>query len=74
MSDFEYQLIDTEKKIEILDKQLFELEVQRFSLEMSEPNRLSSDTQQYTQWQSAMMGYDQGIEKLRKAKLRLENG
>ena len=61
MSDFEYQLIDTEKKIEILDKQLFELEVQRFSLEMSEPNRLSSDTQQYTQWQSAMMGYDQGI-------------
>lgn len=74
MSDFEYQLIDTEKKIEILDKQLFELEVQRFSLEMSEPNRLSSDTQQYTQWQSAMMGYDQGIEKLRKAKLKLENG
>ena len=73
MSDFEYQLIDTEKKIEILDKQLFELEVQRFSLEMSEPNRLSSDTQQYTQWQSAMMGYDQGIEKLRKAKLKLEN-
>ena len=74
MSDFEYQLIDTEKKIEILDKQLFELEVQRFSLEMSEPNRLSSYTQQYTQWQSAMMGYDQGIEKLRKAKLKLENG
>ena len=74
MSDFEYQLIDTEKKIEILDKQLFELDVQRFSLEMSEPNRLSSDTQQYTQWQSAMMGYDQGIEKLRKAKLKLENG
>tara|TARA_B100000927_G_scaffold285555_1_gene275796 strand:+ start:200 stop:424 length:225 start_codon:yes stop_codon:yes gene_type:complete len=74
MSDFEYQLLDKEKKIEIVDKQLFELEVQRFSLEMSEPNRLSSDTQQYTQWQSAMLGYDQGIDKLRKAKFKLQNG
>jgi hypothetical protein len=74
MSDFEYQLLDKEKKLEVLNKQLLELEVQRFSLEVSEPNRLQSDTQQYTQWQSAMMQFDNGIEKLRKAKLKVENG
>jgi len=74
MSDFEYKLLDKEKKLEIIDKQLFELEVQRFSLEMSEPNRLQSDTQQYTQWQQAILGFDNGIDKLRKAKFKLENG
>lgn len=74
MSDFEYQLLDKEKKLEVINKQLLELEVQRFSLEMSEPNRLQSDTQQYTQWQSAMMQFDTAIDKLRKAKLKVENG
>jgi len=74
MSDFEYQLLDKEKKLEIIDTQLLELEVQRFSLEMSEPNRLQSDTQQYTQWQAAVLQFDQAIEKLRKAKFKLENG
>ena len=74
MSDFEYQLLDNEKKLEIIEKQLFELEVQRFSLEMSEPNRLQSDTQQYTQWQQAILGFDNGIDRLRKAKFKLENG
>ena len=73
-SDFEYQLLDKEKKLEVINKQLLELEVQRFSLEMSEPNRLQSDTQQYTQWQSAMMQFDTAIDKLRKAKLKVENG
>ena len=74
MSDFEYQLLDKEKKLEIIDRQLLELEVQRFSLEMSEPNRLQTDTHQYTNWQTAMLQFDQGIDKLRKAKLKLENG
>ncbi len=74
MSNFEYQLLDKEKKLEIIDKQLLELEVQRFSLEMSEPNRLQSDQQQYTQWQSAMMQFEQAIDKVRKAKFKLENG
>jgi len=74
MSDFEYQLLDKEKKLEVINKQLLELEVQRFSLEMSEPNRLQSDTQKYTQWQSAMMQFDTAIDKLRKAKLKVENG
>ena len=74
MSDFEYQLLDKEKKLEVINKQLLELEVQRFSLEMSEPNRLQSDTQQYTQWQSAMLQFDNAIDKLRKAKLKVENG
>jgi len=74
MSDFEYQLLDKEKKLQVIDKQLLELEVQRFSLEMSEPNRLQSDTQQYTQWQSAMLQFDTAIDKLRKAKLKVENG
>jgi hypothetical protein len=41
---------------------------------MSEPNRLQSDTQQYTNCQTAMLQFDQGIDKLRKAKLKLENG
>jgi protein subunit release factor B len=74
MSQFEYQLLDKDKKLEIIDKQLLELEVQRFSLEMSEPNRLQSDAQQYTQWQSTMMQFEQAIEKLRKAKFKTENG
>ena len=74
MSDFEYRLLDKEKKLQVIDKQLLELEVQRFSLEMSEPNRLQSDTQQYTQWQSAMLQFDTAIDKLRKAKLKVENG
>jgi len=74
MSDFEYQLLDKEKKLEVINKQLLELEVQRFSLEMSEPNRLQSDTQKYTQWQSAMLQFDAAIDKLRKAKLKVENG
>ena len=74
MSDFEYQLLDKEKKLEIIDRQLLELEVQRFSLEMSEPNRLQSDTQQYTNLQTAMLQFDQGIDKLRKSKLKFENG
>ena len=73
-SDFEYQLLDKEKKLEVINKQLLELEVQRFSLEMSEPNRLKSDTQQYTQWQSAMMQFDTAIASLRKNKLKVENG
>lgn len=73
-SDFEYQLLDKEKKLEVINKQLLELEVQRFSLEMSEPNRLQSDTQQYTQWQSAMMQFDTAIASLRKNKLKIENG
>tara|TARA_B100001939_G_C16761550_1_gene538525 strand:- start:568 stop:795 length:228 start_codon:yes stop_codon:yes gene_type:complete len=73
-SDFEYQLLDKEKKLEVINKQLLELEVQRFSLEMSEPNRLQSDTQQYTQWQSAMMQFDTAIASLRKNKLKVENG
>lgn len=74
MSQFEYQLLDKDKKLEIIDKQLLELEVQRFSLEMSEPNRLQSDAQQYTQWQSTMMQFEQAIEKLRKARFKTENG
>ena len=74
MSQFEYQLLDKDKKLEIIDKQLLELEVQRFSLEMSEPNRLQSDAQQYPQWQSTMMQFEQAIEKLRKAKFKTENG
>ncbi len=74
MSDFEYQLLDKDKKIEIIDRQLLEMEVQRFSLEMSEPNRLQAEPQQYTQWQSAMMQFDNGIDKLRKAKFKVENG
>jgi len=41
---------------------------------MSEPNRLQSDQQQYTQWQSAMMQFEQAIDKVRKAKFKLENG
>ena len=73
-SDFEYQLLDKEKKLEVINKQLLELEVQRFSLEMSEPNSLQSDTQQYTQWQSAMMQFDTAIASLRKNKLKVENG
>ena len=73
-SDFEYQLLDKEKKLEVINKQLLELEVQRFSLEMSEPNRLQSDTQQYTQWQSAMMQFDTAIASLRKNQLKVENG
>ena len=74
MSQFEYQLLDKDKKLEIIDKQLLELEVQRFSLEMSEPNRLQSDAQQYTQWQSTMMQFEQAIDKLRKARFKTENG
>lgn len=74
MSDFEYQLLDKEKKLEVINKQLLELEVQRFSLEMSEPNRLQAETQQYTQWQAAMLQFDTAIDKLRKAKLKIENG
>ena len=74
MSDFDYQKLDKDKKLEIIDTQLFELEVQRFSLEMSEPSRLQSDTQQYTQWQQAMIGFDNAISNLRKNKLKIENG
>ena len=62
------------KKLEIIDKQLLELEVQRFSLEMSEPSRLQGEPQQYTQWQAAMLQFDTGIDKLRKAKFKTENG
>ncbi|HAW81043.1 MAG TPA: hypothetical protein DCX27_15830 [Balneola sp.] len=74
MSDFEYQLLAKEKKLEILDRQLLEMEVQRFSLEMSEPSRLQGEPQQYTQWQAAMLQFDTGIDKLRKAKFKTENG
>jgi|TARA_Y100000114_G_scaffold157111_1_gene187138 hypothetical protein len=74
MSDFDYQKLDKDKKLEIIDTQLFELEVQRFSLEMSEPSRLQADTQQYTQWQQAMIGFDNAISNLRKNKLKIENG
>ena len=74
MSDFDYQKLDKDKKLEIIDTQLFELEVQRFSLEMSEPRRLQADTQQYTQWQQAMIGFDNAISNLRKNKLKIENG
>jgi len=74
MGDFEYQLLDKEKKLQVIDKQLFELEVQRFSLEVSEPNRLQSDSAQYTNWQSAMMQLTTAIDKLRKAKSKVENG
>ena len=41
---------------------------------MSEPNRLQSDAQQYTQWQSTMMQFEQAIDKLRKARFKTENG
>jgi len=74
MSEFEYILLDKEKKLEVIDKQLLELEVQRFSLEMSEPSRLQGDPTQYTQWQQAMLQFDNAISNLRKNKLKVENG
>ena len=41
---------------------------------MSEPSRLQGEPQQYTQWQAAMLQFDTGIDKLRKAKFKTENG
>ena len=74
MSEFEYQILDKEKKIEILDGQLLELEVQLYTLEMSEPNRLQAETAQYVKWQQSMSQFQAVIIKLRREKLKLENG
>lgn len=74
MSEFEYQILDKEKKIEILDGQLLELEVQLYTLEMSEPNRLQAETEQYVKWQQSMSQFQAVIIKLRREKLKLENG
>ena len=74
MAEFEYQILDKDKKIEILNGQLTELEVQHFSLAMSEPNRLQAETDQYVKWQQSISQFEAAITKLRREKLKLENG
>lgn len=74
MTEFEYQILDKEKKLEILNGQLTELEIQHYSLSMSEPNRLQAETDQYIKWQQSMSQFEAVIQKLRREKLKLENG
>ena len=74
MSEFKYEILDKEKKIAIIDTQLQELEIQHFSLAMSEPNRLQTDTDNYVKWQQAISQYEAAINKLRNQKSKIENG
>jgi hypothetical protein len=74
MSENEYHILDKDKKIEILNGQLTELEIQHFSYAMSEPNRFKAQTEQYVQWQQGMSQFEDAIEKLRREKSKLENG
>ena len=48
--------------------------MQHFSLAMSEPNRLQAETDQYVKWQQSISQFEAAIVKLRREKLKLENG
>jgi hypothetical protein len=67
---FMYEYIDNEKKKQIIDLQLQDLEAGHFSLSLVEPNRLNQQDQ-HIQWRQQKLGIETQISKLREYRLQV---
>ncbi len=64
MNDFPYEYLDHVSKIEIIEAQARQLEIEHFSLSLIEPSKLGN-TDQHVAWRAQKVNLESAIMKVR---------